>query len=150
MKIETSKEPIRLKKKKPKPKWYKKITETLRSSFCVVWVLLGMGSTLECDVDIPSETVGELILRLSVGISYTELLLRGGPLCPLHFPGLGPHLAWTCANLMSAATVSVSSCMCQPCCVWRCCFFGVIHHLWLLRYFYLSSTACLVLKAGFW
>lgn len=59
MKIETSKEPFRLKKKKDKAKMIQKDPRNTLSSFRAVQVLLGMGSTLECDGDIPSETIGE-------------------------------------------------------------------------------------------
>lgn len=44
---------------------------------------------------------------------------------------------WTCADLLCAVTVSESSYGYQFCCVWRCCFLGVIDHLWLLQSFHL-------------
>lgn len=31
----------------------------------------------------------------------------------------GPHLVWTCVGCKHATTVSMSSCMCQSCCVWK-------------------------------
>lgn len=58
--------------------------------------------------------------------------LEAGLCAQLPFPARGFCLVRICAGLRPAVAVSVNSCVPTVYCVWRSCFTGVIHHLWLL------------------
>lgn len=93
----------------------------------------------------------KLIFPLPVGISCRWLLGSGVTCVRFPLSMLGPGLAWICACPVHAATVSVSSYGHQFCCVWRHCFLGIIHHLWLLQSLHLLF--CIdpwALDGGFW
>lgn len=51
----------------------------------------------------------------------------------IHFPvwASGPHLAWSCAGPVHAATVSVNSYLCQPCCISKTVLPWALHHLFM-------------------
>lgn len=54
--------------------------------------------------------------------AWSSIWVRDGAHVHFSLSVLGPPLAWSCADYRHAATVSVSSYVCQFCCVWNALF----------------------------
>ena len=80
---------------------------------------LGMEPAVKGGLHTEGDSVGGNSLFVGEQLTLEDSFwVRGGGSCP-PLSALGPRLTWTWAGPLCAATVSVSSCVHQPCCVRR-------------------------------
>lgn len=128
--------------KKNQLKQNKKCTKNHEVHFALAMYNWAWG-LLWCVVDTPRNTpLEEADFALSQQVSIVNRVsVRSGTLYPLSLLRArtlsGLHL---CRSLVAYHSFWELKSLCQSCCVWKNCFLGVIHHLWLFQ------TSCLLFR----